>query len=103
MRRALLAFALLTTAVATSSARAEEPLYNLDFAELTVAQIVEIVSAITGQNVILDAGAESTRTIMVVAPRPLTADDALAILSAALGAADLALEQRGEYWLIHPR
>lgn len=103
MRRALATMALLAALSGTPQALADETLYNLDFAAISVEQIVEIVSAITGQNVILDAGAESTRTITVVAPRPLTAEDALTILSAALQAANLALEQRGEYWLIHPR
>lgn len=78
----------------------DEPLYRLDFAAITVEQLVEIVSAITGQNVILSAGVEVTRTIAVIAPRPLAGDAALELLSAALAAAGLRLEQRGEYWVI---
>lgn len=96
-----IALVALTAAAESSAQPAPEPeTFRVDFQQIALSDLVRYFSAITGENFILVPDTLAGRTLTIISPRPISADDARDIFLAAVQMSGLVAERREHFWLI---
>jgi len=98
----LIVGALLAAPRAASATPPKGAKVTLDFNEVKLKDMVFLFSQLTEQNFVLLAKDLENKTVTVIAPRPVSIDEACDIFVAALHMHGLAVERQGDFYLIQP-